>query len=85
MVKIPASNAGYAGLIPGQGTKIPLASHCTPQNETHLAKAGVVMGLRQCTQADQPEKDLRNPGSAGWSPHLQAVRSAWANIEHACR
>ena len=45
VVKTRASNAGGAGSIPGQGTKIPHAVQLGQKKERHMQVAGGPMGL----------------------------------------
>ena len=77
MVKNPPSNAGDAGSIPGQGTKIPhAAGQLSPRTTTELARLNKRAGVRQtteptCSGARMPQLERGKKKKKTHAPQLE--------------
>ena len=66
MVKNPPSDAGDAGSIPGQGTKIPqvmgqLSPHATATELVHLSERACVLQTTETTRSGARVPQLQSP------------------------
>ena len=60
MVKTPTSNAGAAGSIPGQGTKIPHACEMRPKKKKKSAYLKLIVAITLSTELSIRNVQLQN-------------------------